>query len=174
MRKKKNSARVLSAIIFFAFSLFFFSLNVFAAPDGGDGSQEGETPIVVVDPAPADDPTDAQQIPDSGTVETIPDTPTEPEQTPTEPDADSGDGGNGYDNVIEDIGDTGYTEPEHLDELPTVSPYEVEEATAVVLPDVEVSDASLFSGIVMWLCVAVGVAVVIGVMVSKRTHRRGL
>ena len=66
-----------------------------------------------------------------------------------------------------------YVEPEHLGELPEVSSQQVVEATAVPMPTVAVSDASLFSGIVMWLCVALGIAVVVGVLVSKRTRRRG-
>lgn len=76
----------------------------------------------------------------------------------------------GYD---EDV-TTGYEEPEHLQDLPQANQGEVVEATAVVIPDVAVSDASLFSGIVMWLCVALGIAVLVGVLVSKRTMRRGL
>lgn len=67
-----------------------------------------------------------------------------------------------------------YEEPQHLSDLPEVSPSEVVEATAVVIPEVAVSDATMFSGIVMWLCVALGIAVVVGVLVSKRTLRRGL
>ncbi len=64
-----------------------------------------------------------------------------------------------------------YVEPEHLAELPAVSPSQVQEATSVAIPVVAVSDASLFSGIVMWLCVALGIAVVVGVLVSRRTRR---
>lgn len=67
-----------------------------------------------------------------------------------------------------------YSEPEHLNELPEVSSQQVVEATAVPMPTVPVSDASLFSGIVMWLCVALGIAVVVGMLVSKRTRRRGV
>ncbi len=66
-----------------------------------------------------------------------------------------------------------YTPNENLEYLPQVTPKEVVAATAEPLPDVAVSDATLFSGIVMWLCVAVGISVVAGVMVSKRIHRRG-
>ena len=66
-----------------------------------------------------------------------------------------------------------YVEPEHLAELPAVSPTQVQEATSVAIPVVAVSDASMFSGIVMWLCVALGIAVVVGVLVSRRTRRRG-
>jgi len=67
-----------------------------------------------------------------------------------------------------------YEEPEHLNDLPEVSSGELEIPKAVVIPDVEVSDASIFSGIVMWLCVALGIAVIVGVLVSKRTLRRGM
>lgn len=66
-----------------------------------------------------------------------------------------------------------YVEPEHLGELPAVSATQVQEATSVAIPVVAVSDASLFSGIVMWLCVALGIAVVVGVLVSRRTRRHG-
>ena len=65
-----------------------------------------------------------------------------------------------------------YIPNENLADLPTVAAAEVEVATAEPLPDVAVSDATLFSGIVMWVCVAVGISVVAGVMVSKRTHRK--
>ena len=80
-----------------------------------------------------------------------------------------------YINSLDDLDDviSQYTPNANLDSLPTVAPAEVAEATAEPLPDVEVSDATLFSGIIMWLCVAVGISVVAGVMVSKRTHRGG-
>lgn len=80
-----------------------------------------------------------------------------------------------YINGLEDIKDniSQYIPNDNLGSLPTVAPAEVVEATAEPLPDVAVSDATLFSGIIMWLCVAVGISVVAGVMVSKRTHRRG-
>lgn len=80
-----------------------------------------------------------------------------------------------YINGLEEFEDNlnGYVPNENLAELETVAPTDIIMATAEPLPDVAVSDASLFSGIVMWLCVAVGISVVAGVMVSKRTHRRG-
>ena len=172
MRKIQKITRVLSAAIIFALALCFFSISASAANGPDDTGNVIETEGV--DTETYYNQTETQDTNGGGTAETVPDSPTEPEQTPTEPDADSGDGGNGYDDVIDGVdAASAYTEPEHLDELPTADPNEVIEATAVVLPDVEVSDASLFSGLVMWLCVAVGIAVVIGVMVSKRTHRRG-
>lgn len=67
-----------------------------------------------------------------------------------------------------------YEAPQHLGDLPQVTSSEVVEATAVAIPDVAVSDATMFSGIVMWLCVALGIAVIVGVLVSKRTRRRGV
>ena len=46
-------------------------------------------------------------------------------------------------------------------------------ATEIPLPDVIVSDTSLLGGVIAWLCVAVGIALIVGVMVSKRTRRSG-
>ena len=69
--------------------------------------------------------------------------------------------------------ESNYEAPAHLNDLPQASSEQVVEATAVPMPTVAVSDASLFSGIVTWLCVALGIAVVVGVLVSKRTRRRG-
>ena len=66
-----------------------------------------------------------------------------------------------------------YEAPEHLDELPSVEGFDIELATAMELPDVEVSDTTLLGGVLMWLCVAVGIAVIAGVLVSRRTKRRG-
>ena len=82
---------------------------------------------------------------------------------------------NKYIDNNEDISndDSEYTPNKNLENLPTVATEEVAAATAEPLPDVEVSDATLFSGLIMWVCVAVGISVVAGVMVSKRTHRRG-
>ena len=77
---------------------------------------------------------------------------------------------NGDEDLPEDISQ--YVPNENLINLPTVAPTEVVAASAEPLPDVNVSDATLFSGIIMWVCVAVGISVVAGVMVSKRTHRR--
>ena len=91
--------------------------------------------------------------------------------TPTEPEDDEDDEDD-YWGPVDDAAST-YTEPTYLNELPTVKDEDVVTATALPVPRAEVSDASLFSGIVMWICVAVGIAVVVGVMVSKRTRRRG-
>ena len=181
MRKKKIFSVSLALILAAAVLTSFLSLTVSAAQDGeapavldDQPANDAGDPITNVDP---NDPLDHGQGQDQGQDENpldpILNEPTEPEAAPTEPADDGGEGGNGYNEVIEDD-NSKYTEPEHLGELPTVSAQDVPEATAVVLPDVEVSDATLFSGIIMWLCVAVGIAVVVGVMVSKRTHRRGV
>lgn len=70
-------------------------------------------------------------------------------------------------------GDSSYEEPDNLSDLPEAEDGQVVEATAVAIPAVAVSDATLFSGIVMWLCVALGIAVIVGVLVSRRTRRHG-
>lgn len=59
------------------------------------------------------------------------------------------------------------------DELPQVESQEVTEPTTAPIPDVEVSDTSLIGGVIAWLCVAVGIAVIAGVLVSQRTRQTG-
>lgn len=61
----------------------------------------------------------------------------------------------------------------HKDELPEVESNEVMVPTTAELPDVEVSDASLLGGVIAWLCVALGVAVIAGVLVSQRARQGG-
>ncbi|MBQ3284893.1 MAG: hypothetical protein IJH40_04540 [Ruminococcus sp.] len=107
--------------------------------------------------------------------ETPQEQPEDPQVTPEQPQVPEPQENEWYDYIYSYDEDavSSYVEPEHLGELPEVSSQQVVEATAVPMPTVAVSDASLFSGIVMWLCVALGIAVVVGVLVSKRTRRRG-
>lgn len=168
MKNKKFFARSAAAVMIVLILLCSLTLTAYAAPDSGDNG--GNTVIDNPDPVDTPDPID-----DGGQTDDPPaDDPADNNYTdPTDPPADSGDGGNGYDEVIDDVTEP-IAETQNVDDLPYIDSAEVIEATAVVLPDVEISDASLFSGLVMWMCVAVGIAVVVGVMVSKRTHRRGL
>ena len=182
MKKKRIITRSIVVLLAAAMMMCALSLTAYAVADDGGGDQYTADPA---DPADGGDTTDPDQ-PNDPDDQAEPDDPyynggsAEPDDDPANSDdpsggADDTDGGNGYNEFIEDpTYSSSYTEPEYLGELPTVDPANVPQATAVVLPDVEVSDATLFSGIVMWLCVAVGIAVVVGVMVSKRTHRRGL
>lgn len=57
------------------------------------------------------------------------------------------------------------------DDLPEIESHEVATETTVVLPEVEVSDTSLLGGVIAWLCVALGIAVIAGVLVSQRTRQ---
>lgn len=57
------------------------------------------------------------------------------------------------------------------DELPQVESQEITEPTIAKIPEVEVSDTSLIGGVIMWLCVALGIAVIAGVLVSQRTRQ---
>ncbi len=59
----------------------------------------------------------------------------------------------------------------YYEELPQVESQEVVEATTVVIPAVEVTETSLIGGVIAWLCVAVGIAVIAGVLVSQRTRQ---
>lgn len=65
----------------------------------------------------------------------------------------------------------GYYE-EYKDELPEVESNEVQLATALSIPIEDISESSLIGGVIAWLCVAVGVAVIVGVLVSKRTSNK--
>lgn len=57
------------------------------------------------------------------------------------------------------------------DTLPEVESQEVATETTMELPEVEVSDTSLLGGVIAWLCVALGIAVIAGVLVSQRTRQ---
>lgn len=57
------------------------------------------------------------------------------------------------------------------DTLPEVESNEVATETTMELPEVEVSDTSLLGGVIAWLCVALGIAVIAGVLVSQRTRQ---
>ncbi|MBQ6626030.1 MAG: hypothetical protein IIX27_01915 [Ruminococcus sp.] len=59
----------------------------------------------------------------------------------------------------------------HTDELPEVESQDIIVPTIAQLPEVEVSDTSLLGGVIMWLCVALGVAVIAGVLVSQRARQ---
>lgn len=63
-----------------------------------------------------------------------------------------------------------YTQSE-VDTLPEVESGEVVVPTAEEFPEFEVSDISLLGGVISWLCVAVGIAVIAGVLVSQRTKQ---
>lgn len=181
MKKNKLFFHILSLVAALTLLMSLSAIQVAAAPDGGEqdiaAAEQGEQPA-------ADEPIQDTPIQDEPVADEPAITPDDGDDT----DPDAGDAGDS-DDVQQDPGTvddgmyeyiTGYVDdavsdyqaPEALDDLPQVQPTEVIFATTMVLPDVAVSDASLTSGIIMWLCVAVGIAVVVGVMVSKRTRRR--
>ena len=55
--------------------------------------------------------------------------------------------------------------------MPEIESQEVATETTMELPEVEVSDTSLLGGVIAWLCVALGIAVIAGVLVSQRTRQ---
>ena len=61
----------------------------------------------------------------------------------------------------------------YSEELPQVESQDITEPTTEPIPEVEVSDTSLIGGVIAWLCVAVGIAVIAGVLVSQRTRQTG-
>lgn len=179
MRKKSFFAKLLILALISVLFMNILGFSAFAAQEpADDGSGYSDTP--------ADDGSgsdsgagtagDGGENPGQGGEldgDPVPDEQGRPTEQPEEPTVNE-DEFYGYGQATEEPGDSSYSEPEYLDELPTTVNGEVVEATAVVIPKAPVSDASLLSGIIMWLCVAVGIAVVVGVMVSKRTHRRSV
>ena len=153
MKNQKTTFRIFSWIITLLFAFSLLSFSVFATGEGGEGgAPSGDEPVATqADIAPE---TEAPYI--EAETEAPAD---EPEQAEEE--------------TEEIAAISTYTEPEHLNELPTVMPQEVMLATEIPLPDVVVSDTSLLGGVMAWLCVAVGIALIVGVMVSKRTRRSG-
>ena len=162
MKQKHFVRQLISLLAVLCLVMALGIFTVFAEPN--DGSQQ-EVPAQV-DSMPEDMPQyNPENVPQEAQVE-IPEEQPAPTEQQYEPIYE-------YINGGVDDGYSTYEEPEHLNDLPEVSSGEVEIPKAVVIPDVAVSDASLFSGIVMWLCVALGIAVIVGVLVSKRTLRRG-
>lgn len=152
MRKKKMFHNWIAFMLAMLLMLGVFCCTAYAAPGDEEGTSQAG------DPAPADgtDPADT------------PDDPAEPTEQPTVAPTQSGE--------VEptDAPDDQPTDHDsRQDELPDAEDGDVVPATAIDVPAATVTDASLLSGIVMWLCVAVGIAVVVGVLVSKRTRRRG-
>ena len=187
MRKKRIFQKIAAVLLALTLLLSLCSISVCAAPDGGDdgsgsytddgsgsGADPGDNGSGDGDDGSGDNDSGDNGSGDSGDPgdggDPSGDGGDDSGDTPTDPPEDV----DGIDPTEdEDYSQSTYTEPEHLDELPTTVEGEVQPATAVAVPTAKVSNASLFSGIIMWLCVAVGIAVVVGVMVSKRTRRRG-
>lgn len=171
MKNKRALSIILSLILSLTVLAAAGAVTAFAV---GEDEQQSATEGYQENPpadTPAADVTQQEQAP----VDQQPaDQPAE--QPQAQPETSAPGNGQLYEYIYgysEDV-TSAYEEPQHLSDLPEVSPSEVVEATAVVIPEVTVSDATMFSGIVMWLCVALGIAVIVGVLVSKRTLRRGL
>lgn len=180
MKKNRLFRNILSLLVIAVMLASFTAISAFAAPESGDGDYSAAEPAE----DPAGEP--AEQVPDTPASDEPADTPQDdggadtpaaeevPDDSAQQPE-DSGTADDGmYDYITGYVDDaeSNYQAPENLGDLPEAAPTEVIFATTMVLPDVAVSDASLTSGIIMWMCVAVGIAVVVGVMVSKRTRRR--
>lgn len=59
-----------------------------------------------------------------------------------------------------------------MDNLPQVESQAVVIATSLPIPDIEVSDTSLIGGVIAWLCVALGIALIAGILASQRARQR--
>ena len=168
MRNKKVALTlisVLTAIIM----ILTLSATIFAAEE----ESAFEEPVVVetqaqqADPvetqAPVEEPDydfgdDEEEDSDSGYVE--------PEPQPDDSDEDSG-----YVEPTEAPTQAPTYYEVYSDELPEIESQMIILPTSIVPPDIEVSDTSLLGGVIAWLCVAVGIAVIAGVLVSQRTRQ---
>lgn len=152
----------------------FGAVTVYAEPaqEQQEQGQQQEAPAETPQEQPQSQPEAQEQQTPQDQPQEKQETPQEQPETPQQPQEQANEW---YDYIYSYDEDavSSYVEPEHLGELPEVSSQQVVEATAVPMPTVAVSDASMLSGIVMWLCVVLGIAVVVGVLVSKRTRRRG-
>lgn len=154
MKNQKTTFRIFSLILTLLIAFSLLSFTVFATGEEGSAdAPAGDEPVPTQE--------DIAPVTEASYIEEVTQAPREePEEQ--------------YEEVTEEVAAIStYTEPEHLEELPTVSPQEVMLATEIPLPDVIVSDTSLLGGVIAWLCVAVGIALIVGVMVSKRTRRSG-
>ena len=149
MKKSKTAFRILSAMFTLVLALFLLTFSVYATGEGGD--EPASDPEPVVTEAPVSETEAPEPVTEAPSPET--EAPAPEEET-------------------EEAAAVTYTEPEHLNELPTASFEEIMLATEIPLPDVEVSDTTLLGGVIAWLCVAVGIALIAGVLVSKRTRRK--
>ncbi len=165
MRNTKAIATLVS-ILTAVLMIFMVSTTVFATGDIGefvpvpDDSVQTE---VVVDDTPQE--TQAVQEPEQDIPQD-----TEEEEPEYEPEEDYEDNYDYIGDLDEDIQDSTYYEM-YSNELPEVESQDVTSPTVVEIPEVEVSDTSLVGGVIAWLCVALGIAVIAGVLVSQRTRQ---
>lgn len=113
-----------------------------------------------------DDPTSVVEEPTAEIVTEAPATEAQPTPVETEPP---------YEPETQEVTEEETQTPTYYDvygdTLPEVEDSEVETETTMELPQVEVSDTSLLGGVIAWLCVALGIAVIAGVLVSQRTRQ---
>ena len=141
---KKNKMSLILLTISFAFCFLVSSFTVFAAENMDELPGEDVPQEVQIE-------TQAQPQEEQEKAED----PNEEIHEPVENNYEQDDQYNQYEQYIE--------------ELPPVESQEVQFATVLRIPISEISDTSLIGGIAAWLCVAVGIAVIVGVLVSRKT-----
>ncbi|MBE6824860.1 MAG: hypothetical protein E7513_05885 [Ruminococcaceae bacterium] len=166
MRNTKAIATLVS-ILTAVLMIFMVSTTVFATGDPGEfvpAPDDSAPTEVVFDDTPQE--TQAVQEPEQDITQDI----VEDDDPDYEPE-------DNYDDSYDYIGDLDeetqaptYYEV-YGDELPEIESQDVTSPTVVEIPEVEVSDTSLIGGVIAWLCVALGIAVIAGVLVSQRTRQ---
>lgn len=158
--KNKNIFNAFVIVMTVMALVFAMSFTVFAT----------EAPVEEV---PSEDYVQPQEYPSENYVDDAEDNYDEPvyeepsEEVYEEPSQEEYD--DSYENYVENTQPS--SEDSYEGKLPQVSSENVTEPTTMKIPDIEVSDTSLIGGVIAWLCVAVGIAVIAGVLVSQRTRQ---
>lgn len=148
MRNKKAVFAVFSLLIAI-FMMLCTSFAVYAVDEPTGFEPEIQTQ------APTDPPTDA---PTDAPTEAVTDAPTQEEtQAPTKA-------------QVEET-QAPQQNSDKKDTLPKVNIGDVVVPDTLDIPKAEISDTSLMAGVISWLCVAVGIAVLAGVLVSQRAKQ---
>ncbi len=144
--------------------MFMFSFSAFATGEVDTATEivEDIEPTQVVE-----EPTEAVTIQPTQAIQ-------EDNEYDEEPENDEYEDENIDNEYIEEVEEE--TQPQtyyevYSDQLPQVESQDVTQPTTVEIPEVEVTDTSLIGGVIAWLCVAVGIAVIAGVLVSQRTRQ---
>lgn len=171
--RNKRTIRICACLIVTALMTFMFSFSVFATSVVEEATENFVETEVVEDVTQA-----VTEIPQETSA------PTQAQDNENEePQYNDNVSDNGVSNIEDEDTDDfwGFDEEEETqpqtyyevygDELPQVESQDVTEPTTVEIPEVEVTDTSLIGGVIAWLCVAVGIAVIAGVLVSQRTRQ---
>ncbi len=169
MRNKKVTLTLIS-VLTAIFMILMLSVTAFATQE----ETAFEEPVVIetqpeqVTPIETQAPQQPEYDFDDGDED---DSDSDYNEPDVEPQPDDSDENNGYVEPTEIPTEAPTYYDVFSEELPEVESQMIVMPTSIEPPDIEVSDTSLMGGVIAWLCVAVGIAVIAGVLVSQRTRQ---